>query len=253
MDNILSVDQSTISSQDLPKYGYVYLTTNLVNGKKYVGAHRSSTFDESYKGSGKVLWRAINKYGWDNFKTEILKWCYSKEELFQEEFFEIERRDAVRSREYYNMMPGGRGGDNKTTLTPEEHQRYIQKIKDSKNRPRTQKEVAHMERLHQLQVGHPRSDESKQKSSESNRGQVRSEEAKHHMSRSHADFKGERNPFYSKHHSEESRRKISQNNARSHQGKIWITNKVDKEFLISPDDFSKYEGYVRGRLRKSQR
>lgn len=52
--------------------GYVYLTTNLINGKKYIGMHKKDYFDENYKGSGKILWYAINKYGWENFKTEVL-------------------------------------------------------------------------------------------------------------------------------------------------------------------------------------
>lgn len=34
-------------------YGYIYLTTNLINGKKYIGKHKSLTFDDSYFGSGK--------------------------------------------------------------------------------------------------------------------------------------------------------------------------------------------------------
>lgn len=44
-------------------YGYIYITTNLTNNKKYIGKHASSKFDENYKGSGKRLWNAINKYG----------------------------------------------------------------------------------------------------------------------------------------------------------------------------------------------
>lgn len=44
-------------------YGYIYITTNLVNGKKYIGRHKSEVFDESYKGSGLLLSRSIDKYG----------------------------------------------------------------------------------------------------------------------------------------------------------------------------------------------
>ena len=49
-------------------YGYVYITTNKITGKQYIGKHRAKKFDSSYKGSGKYLLRAFNKYGKDNFE-----------------------------------------------------------------------------------------------------------------------------------------------------------------------------------------
>lgn len=58
-------------------YGYIYLTTNLINERKYIGQHTSSEFDPNYKGSGKILWQAINKYGWDNFSVRMLCPCFS--------------------------------------------------------------------------------------------------------------------------------------------------------------------------------
>ena len=91
-------------------YGYIYLTTNLINGKMYVGKHKSSYFDESYKGSGKILWNAIRKYGWENFKVELLKECDNEEDLSISEYDEIEHRNAVLSPNYYNLRDGGRGG-----------------------------------------------------------------------------------------------------------------------------------------------
>lgn len=44
-------------------YGYIYETTNLINGKKYIGKRVKPKFDGNYKGSGKVLKHAIEKYG----------------------------------------------------------------------------------------------------------------------------------------------------------------------------------------------
>ena len=49
--------------------GYIYLTTNLVNNKKYIGQHRSSTFDPSYLGSGTLFVKALKKYGKKKFFT----------------------------------------------------------------------------------------------------------------------------------------------------------------------------------------
>ena len=47
------------------RYGYVYLTTNLVNGKMYVGKKANKYFRPMYLGSGTVLAKAIKKYGND--------------------------------------------------------------------------------------------------------------------------------------------------------------------------------------------
>lgn len=91
-------------------YGYIYLTTNLVNNKKYIGKHKASKFDSDYKGSGKALKRAIKKYSSDNFKVELLEKCYSEDILNNKEKYYIEKFNAVESRNFYNMKDGGDGG-----------------------------------------------------------------------------------------------------------------------------------------------
>lgn len=96
-------------------YGYIYLTTNLINDKKYIGQHKSPIFDEKYKGSGKYLCRAIKKYGWDNFICEIIEVCSSADELNEKEEYWIEFYNAVESTEYYNIARGG----NNAEKTPE--------------------------------------------------------------------------------------------------------------------------------------
>lgn len=90
-------------------YGYIYLTTNLINGKKYIGKHVSSQFDPEYKGSGIYLKRAVEKYGKENFTTKIIRECYSLEELNKAEIEEIALNDAISSEEYYNLSGGGDG------------------------------------------------------------------------------------------------------------------------------------------------
>lgn len=90
-------------------YGYVYLTTNLINNRLYIGSHKSSTFDKTYKGSGRFLKQAFEKYGWENFKCEILKECESPLELIHTERLFIALYDAVHSPLFYNMKEGGEG------------------------------------------------------------------------------------------------------------------------------------------------
>lgn len=101
--------------------GYIYITTNLINGKKYIGQKRSTEFNPEYKGSGKYLWRAINKYGWDNFKVELVKECNTNyDDLDQMEIDLIKQHDAVNSKEFYNLQAGGQKGNIKGSKLSDE-------------------------------------------------------------------------------------------------------------------------------------
>jgi hypothetical protein len=48
----------------------IYKTTNLTNGKIYVGKDRNN--DPNYLGSGTLILRAIKKHGRKNFKKQLL-------------------------------------------------------------------------------------------------------------------------------------------------------------------------------------
>ena len=111
-------------------YGYIYITTNIINNKKYIGKHKSLEFDENYKGSGIRLNQAINKYGINNFTTIILEQCFSEEELNEKEIYWINYYDAVNDRNYYNIAEGGQGGNTYAGRTEEEM--AITKMKISK-------------------------------------------------------------------------------------------------------------------------
>ena len=65
----------------------IYKTTNLINGKFYIG--QDSKNDPLYLGSGKLLHKAIKKYGIGNFRKDILEHCVSKRELNEREIFWI--------------------------------------------------------------------------------------------------------------------------------------------------------------------
>lgn len=96
---------------DMKMYGYIYITTNLINGKQYIGKRTKSKFDITYKGSGKLITEAINKYGWNNFKCEILEPIFINDQnyLCEREEYWINYFDAVNSNMFYNITEGGCG------------------------------------------------------------------------------------------------------------------------------------------------
>ena len=103
-------------------YGFVYITTNHINGKKYIGQKRYDKANKwkSYLGSGICLKRAINKYGSENFSKEIIENCKTKEYLDEREKYWIEYYNAVKSDEFYNIASGGDGGDTRAGYSEEQ-------------------------------------------------------------------------------------------------------------------------------------
>lgn len=88
-------------------YYIVYKTTNLVNNKFYIGAHRTNNLNDSYLGSGVALKNAIKKYGIENFVREILYIAVNESDMF---FMEEKLILENMGENCYNMMPGGKGG-----------------------------------------------------------------------------------------------------------------------------------------------
>ena len=90
-------------------HGFIYITTNMINGKKYIGqkVFDTNSMWKSYFGSGTYLKNAINKYGKENFCREIIAIVYSQEELNNLEIEFIKNHNAVESKDYYNISHGG--------------------------------------------------------------------------------------------------------------------------------------------------
>lgn len=65
------------------KFNYVYISTNLINGKQYIGDHScDSLINDNYLGSGTYFLRSLNFHGKENFKKEILEFFNNKEDAF---------------------------------------------------------------------------------------------------------------------------------------------------------------------------
>ena len=85
----------------------VYKTTNLINGKQYIGS--DSNNNPYYLGSGTSLILAIKKYGRKNFKKEIIIECDSYEEMRELEVYHIQINNAHTSSKFYNRSDKGHG------------------------------------------------------------------------------------------------------------------------------------------------
>ena len=174
-------------------YGYIYLTTNLVNNKKYIGQHKGKPND-SYLGSGIHIKQAIKKYGKENFKKEVLEYANSQEELNELEIKIIALHNAVEDKNYYNVAIGG--------YTPV----VVGGMKGKKHTEETK------QKLRELNMGENNPMFGKYGELNPNYGSQHSEETKKKISETRIEkgvAKGENNPMYGKKHSEESRRKMS--------------------------------------------
>jgi hypothetical protein len=126
---------------------YVYLTTNLINGKQYVGDHTINIKERKYYiGSGNIFTAAIKKYKRVNFFKEILEWFDTRKEAFdaQEKYIKIFNTTLPNG---YNISPTG--GHNVKNCFSEQ---TLKKLSDAGKKPK--------------------SDEHKRKISESLKGQI---------------------------------------------------------------------------------
>ena len=99
----------------------IYKTTNVVNGKFYIGKHiqYKESFD-GYYGSGSLLTKAIKKYGKDNFVRETLFEFDNEEAAYQQEIKVIS--ENLSNPLCYNLRPGGTGRSYNST----EQSSYLQ-------------------------------------------------------------------------------------------------------------------------------
>ena len=86
---------------------YVYITTNILNDKKYIGVVASNKPKNNYLGSGVILQHAIKKYGKENFTKKIIKHFNDPIEARDYEKKLIRETNAIKDKQYYNLVEGG--------------------------------------------------------------------------------------------------------------------------------------------------
>lgn len=113
---------------DTPIDGIIYKTTNILNGKWYIGKDQNN--NPEYLGSGKLLSRAIAKYGKSGFRKEILKNVDTIHELNKLEIFFIEQYNAINDENSYNIAGGGHGGNTIAGFSEEERKNFGYRMKE---------------------------------------------------------------------------------------------------------------------------
>lgn len=165
------------------KYRYVYKTTNLINGKIYIGQHSTNKEfeNDTYIGSGidkqsranygnNLFSRAVNKYKYENFKCEILEFCFTKKELDIREVFWIKELNSLHPNGY-NMVASAGGG-----YVSKEHYDKLSKRYSGRTLPLEQKEKISKSKSGENNPnwGKKLTDEEKRKVSKGNKGKIRS-------------------------------------------------------------------------------
>lgn len=112
------------------KFFTIYKITNKLNGKTYVGKHITEDMNDEYMGSGKLIKKAIKKYGIQNFQKEILHVYDNEHDMNVAEELLVEI-----SKNTYNLQKGGIGGwhyinSNNLSNTEEHKKMKSEKLKE---------------------------------------------------------------------------------------------------------------------------
>lgn len=88
---------------------FLYEIKNNINGKIYIGVHKTNNIYDGYMGSGKNIKRAIKKYGIENFTKTIIQYTETFEDalLLEKEYV---NDDFLNRNDVYNLRRGGKGG-----------------------------------------------------------------------------------------------------------------------------------------------
>ena len=166
------------------KFNYVYVITNMINGKKYVGDHSTNNLDDGYLGSGQLLKTKILQYGKENFKKEILEFFPKKKEAFKAQEKYINEHNSLVPNGYNISPKGGYGVPNS----------YLNEITRNKISQSNMGKCCNLG--NQFALGHNHTEETKDFIRNIHKGKPKTEEHKKNLRISN---KGKKHKSFKKH------------------------------------------------------
>ena len=200
----------------------VYIHTNKINGKMYVGQtiygdnpKRRWCNGHGYEGST-YFYNAIQKYGWDNFEHEIIASKLTKEEANNFEKILIKELKTQNKKYGYNICDGGQTNNSMKGRKLSEETK--QKMRETKIGEKNPMYGVGLYGEKNGMYGKHLSDEAREKLRQKfsgegnpNYGKPMSEEQKKKISESRkGKYAGENAPMYGKTHSEDTCKKLSE-------------------------------------------
>lgn len=162
---------------------YLYVHSNRINGKKYVGVTRQRPEKRWLNGNGysrqKKFYNAILKYGWDNFDHQVWE-LGSEKDMYYGEKYLILFYDTIHNG--YNVSTGGDGGTTGTIMSDETKQKISEAKKGVSRGPLSEEWKHNLSLSTKGQPRGPMLDETKKKLSDAHIGKRHTEETRKKMS-----------------------------------------------------------------------
>lgn len=107
------LEEENVAAEEDRSY-CVYIHTNKINGKKYVGQTQCNPPEKRWLGGhgyrhNNYFYNSIKKYGWNNFEHEIIERYLTKEEANELEKLLIKELNTTNRDIGYNLTIGGEG------------------------------------------------------------------------------------------------------------------------------------------------
>ena len=132
-------------NEQLSTHFIIYRMVNNINGKYYIGQHKTENCLDEYSGSGTLICKAKDRYGLSAFTKEILFDFADFESMNRKEEELVQLSNCYpQDPMSYNLTVGGNGGNKFSSKTADELKEIFAKVKNTRdNWSPAQKAIAH--------------------------------------------------------------------------------------------------------------